>query len=48
MEGVVQSPTDKPEGDLFDPNLLFLSEAAGCCQEQLGNNRFVASKSLWL
>lgn len=24
MEGVVQSPTDKPEGDLIDLNLFFL------------------------
>lgn len=25
VEGVVKSPTDKPGGDLIDPNLFFLS-----------------------
>lgn len=28
VEGVVQSPTDKPEGDLIDPNLFFLLEGS--------------------
>lgn len=28
VEGVVESPTDKPGGDLIDPNLSFLSGAS--------------------
>lgn len=42
---MVKSPTDKPAGDLIDPNLFFFFCQKSACfsQQQLGNN----NRDLW-